>query len=271
MRNLMRADFFRLRKSRTLWLCVVGAFVLSAFSLRNIEAGRENPATLDVLILQIFPFLSIAHGAFVSLFLGIEYQDGTIRNKLIAGHSRTRVYLSSLVAATAGCFAILLGWLLGGMAAIPRLGWSVSGGKQLFITAALIVLLTMAEAAILTLPGMLLPNRAVSAVLSIMLMFGLLIVGSAVYNALCEPEMMFDTILTESGIACGEPYPNPRYISGALRRLYQFAADSLPSAQSILLANEEIARPVLSAFASFGIIFLTSTAGVLTFKRKNLK
>lgn len=160
----------------------------------------------------------------------LESQDGTLRNKLIAGHARGRVYAAYLVAAVAGCFAITLAWLLS--------------------AAALILLLTAAEAAVLTLVALLLPNRAVSAVSSILLMFGLIALGSAIYNALSEPEFASAAVITVNGFEIGKPLPNPNYVSGALRSVYQFAVDALPTGQSILLANQELARPVLSLCAS---------------------
>ena len=80
MRNLLRANFSRLWKSKALWLCAAGAFAFSA--------------------------------AFLSLFLGVEYQDGTLRNKIIAGHARWKVYAASLLSGAAGCWVVLLGWLL---------------------------------------------------------------------------------------------------------------------------------------------------------------
>jgi hypothetical protein len=43
----------------------------------------------------------------IALFAGREYSTGIIRNKIIAGHSRSLVYLSSCVASTAFAFATL--------------------------------------------------------------------------------------------------------------------------------------------------------------------
>ena len=81
MRNLLRADLFCLRRSRVLWLCMAAAFVISAIFLLRLSTDNENMRTLDDAFLQLLPFLSILHAAFIGLFLGIEYQDGTMRNK----------------------------------------------------------------------------------------------------------------------------------------------------------------------------------------------
>ena len=75
------------------------------------------------MFLQVFPFLAILHAAFTSLFLGTEYQDGTLRNKLIAGHPRWKVYGAYLITAAAGCFVIVAGWLAGCAVGAMRFGW----------------------------------------------------------------------------------------------------------------------------------------------------
>ena len=108
MAKLLRANFFRLRRSWPLLLCMSGAFALSVIFMLNMFRSSSESHSLDAAFLQLFPFLPILHAAFISLFLGVEYQDGTLRNKLIAGHSRAAVYFSSLIAAITGCMAILL-------------------------------------------------------------------------------------------------------------------------------------------------------------------
>ena len=124
---------------------------------------------------------------------------------------------------------------------------------------------------LLTLLCLLIPNRAVSAVAAILLMFGLIVVGSVFYNALCEPEMASAAVMTANGFEVGEPGPNPNYVSGALRTVYQFIVDALPTGQAILLANQELAHPAVSLCASVGIVLLSGAVGMAIFKRKDLK
>ena len=65
------------------------------------QAGRTcDPAQgwdIDEALFQ-FPMIhGVMLAAFVPLFLGADYSDGTIRNKLIAGHRRSGIYLSDLL------------------------------------------------------------------------------------------------------------------------------------------------------------------------------
>ena len=65
--------------------------------------------------------------------------------------------------------------------------------------------------------------------------------------------------------------PNPNYVSGTLRAVYQFAVDALPTGQSILLANQELEHPILALSASAGLVVLCSVVGMAVFRRKDLK
>ena len=123
MRNLLRANFSRLWKSKALWLCAAGAFAFSAAFLLGLRADPEGGTTLDEAFGQVFPFLPLLYAAFLSLFLGVEYQDGTLRNKIIAGHARWKVYAASLLSGAAGCWVVLLGWLLSIPIGVLKFGW----------------------------------------------------------------------------------------------------------------------------------------------------
>ncbi len=118
---------------------------------------------------------------------------------------------------------------------------------------------------------MLSTNKAITAVLAIMLAFGLLILSSAIYNSLSEPEFYNGYVVTVNGIEQGNSMPNPNYITGTKRAIYQFFSDFLPVSQGIQMANLELFRPVLSMASSVFIAAATSFAGVLAFRRKDLK
>ena len=208
---------------------------------------------------------------FAGLFLGTEYQDGTLRNKVTVGHTRGEIYLSFLAVCLCAGLGILLGWALGVAVGALKYGWFLAPGRQLLLNFGIMALLTMAEDGILTLLCMLSSNKAVTAVAAILLMLGLIVLSSGFYNSLCEPEFASAAMVTENGVEVGEPQPNPDYISGFQRKVYQFAVEALPTGQAILLANREMERPALSACASAAILVLTAAAGVSAFKRKDLK
>ena len=123
---LLSANLFRLRRDPLLWLalgvCLAGSAAFSA-------SFRDTPSFDDV---YFFPFC-VALCAFLSLFLGREYGDGTLRNKVAAGFRRWEIYLAyfltalvvdlCLLAAFLLPFALANGPALAGLAG-ERLPWS---------------------------------------------------------------------------------------------------------------------------------------------------
>jgi ABC-type transport system involved in multi-copper enzyme maturation permease subunit len=129
MKALLRADFFRLRKGRTFYiflsLSALFALALIIFTyIMNTNAsdllkahGGQDGAGEALIGLNVFSFLlygfDLSNGLgimaviAVALFVGREYSTGIIRNKIIAGHSRAAVYLSSSAVSTAFAFAIM--------------------------------------------------------------------------------------------------------------------------------------------------------------------
>lgn len=107
MTGLLSAYLSRLWKEKLFWLAMLfmaGSGVLIALnsyqsSLSYLERGIA--ASVSVPLEQYcFAFqwvIGVLAAVVSSLFLGQEYQDGTLRSKLIAGHSRTVVYLAGLV------------------------------------------------------------------------------------------------------------------------------------------------------------------------------
>lgn len=272
MRKLLRADISRLMKSKVLWLCAAATFLFSVFFIMNTGKDIAYEQTPDVVFFEVFPFFPVIYAVFVSMFLGTEYQEGTLRNKLIAGHKRRDIYFSSLAAAVFGCFIIMLSWALSSIVAVARFGKFVLPWDKQLLSGALVLLMTAAVAAILTLLCMLSANKAASAVLAVMLMLGLIMAASSLYNALSEPETITEVIsVTQNGVEHGQPVPNPNYIDGFTRTVFRFAVDALPSGQAILIANAELTRPALSLCASVCITLITTVIGVIFFKRKNLK
>ena len=277
MRNVLSANFARLFKDRVfcatlaaMLLCAV-VTMLSGCRQAAVNAGSGYSYTLDSYYFGLAPTLGLFCAVFTSLFLGTEYSDGTLRNKIMVGHSRASVYLANLAVCFAAtlCFAAV--WLMGGLVGIPFLGLWKIGITGLAAYSALIFCFSAALSAIFTFVGMNLQSRSASAVLSLLLFLALLVGASMVYARLCQPEMTSGVVITSEGMQMAEPAPNPEYLGGNLRRAYEGLLNFLPTGQGILMANLEVARPLYmlasSALISVGMTLL----GVCMFQKKDLK
>lgn len=193
MSNLLRADFFRLWRSKSFWACMIfqvgtGAFVPVSCYLYGLRHPIPYSQHLDAEFLNFIPFVCILFALFCALFIGTDYSDGSMRNKLLVGHRRWEIYLSHLVTCTVACLLMCVGYLLPYLAVgTPLFGpLETDMGTVLAYLGATLVL-TVALASVYTMLAMLIPNRTVSAVVALVLSFGLLISGSYLYSYLNYP------------------------------------------------------------------------------------
>lgn len=276
MRNLLSANLNRLRKAKIFWLCTVAMLCFTvAFMLLGVRLARiENlDRDLDYYYFRLLPYFGFFLSVFTALFLGTEYSDGTVRNKLIIGHTRSEIYLANLLTCFVGSFAVFLAWAVGGLVGIPYFGlWSV-GISGYFRYLAVGLFTVLALTAILTVIAQMIANKAYNAVVSILAAIFLLLLASFLYNALCEPETIMDgvTITAEGDVLFGDIIENPAYIGGALRTVYETMLQILPTGQQIWIADETVTQPVLMCAYSLAVTVGMTALGLLGFRKKDLK
>lgn len=276
MNKLLRSNFSRLWKNKIFWLCM-GAmlFYAAVYMLNGCRQATVDMSEYQYSIDKYYFHYALSIGFFCalcgSMFFGTEYSDGTIRNKIIAGHTRAGIYLASLVTTFTATLLIMSVWLIGALAAVPTLGFWKIGAFRLALFLLISVMFTLAYSAIFTVVNMLSSNKALTVLLSILLFLGLLIFASMVYNSLSEPEMVSGVQITVDGLKMAEPSPNPNYITGVKRELFSFLVDFLPAGQGIRLWQLEITNPVRMLVSSVFITVTATAAGMLAFQKKNLR
>lgn len=276
MHRLLRANFSRLLKNKLFWILIsielfMGGLFPVLHYMDNID--EKSAWTMDSTIFIYSLFVPLMISLLTALFIGSDYSDGTMRNKLIAGQVRRNIYAANLVvnmeAAFLLCFAF---WISHICIGTPLLGWFVSDAKK--ILGYLLVTLAMVAAcvAIFTLISMLCSNKAYSVAGCILIIFMLLFVGVRITAALNEPEMYDAYSYMSEGVTVQEDEtPNPNYVSGVKRQIYNFLNEFLPGGQMIKLSNMNAEH--LGRYAVYdGIIFAFVTGcGILSFRRKDLK
>ena len=165
---------------------------------------------------------------------------------------------------------MMLVWLIGGLIGIPTLGlWKM--GMGLIIYLLISVLFVAAFSAIFTFIGMICSNKAISAVLCILVFLGFTIFTSMIYNALSQPELSSSILVTAEGMQMTDPTPNPNYVRGVWRDIYQFIIDFLPTGQGIQMSDLNIAHPVCMGLSSIFITIVVTLGGIVAFNKKDLK
>ena len=102
MIRLLDAGFTRLKKSKVfleLLLFLLICLFSIGFALFMLGVGykdmKQYQEVIDVaqLLLNYSTMIGVVIAIFTSLFLGVEYSEGAIRNKISMGHKRTAIYL----------------------------------------------------------------------------------------------------------------------------------------------------------------------------------
>lgn len=274
MSKLLSANFMRLRKEKIFWvlfffMCMLGIVFPTLIKIDEMRTGFIN--NIDNAFGQYAAFIGIAMAIFCSFFIGQEYSDGTIRNKIISGKKRTDIYLANFVTCTLVsvilCCGFFLMYLLAG---IPLLGFFSIDIKivfQLFLT---VIFLAIAFSAIYTLIAMLSANKAVTAVICILLAFLFLFFGMQLNQMLSQPETVLGMTI-EEGVQVSKEFPNPNYLSTEERKIVQFAYDFTPGGQvAQCVSMDAVNLPVLPLYSSM-IVLSTTGIGLLCFKKKDLK
>lgn len=273
MNKLLWANWARLRRCKAFWLTLAGVFLVSLLSIWSGSRAAQQLAqsgfvrTLDSYYFALATFLGGLYAVFFSLFLSAEFSDGTVRNKLVVGHSRVHIYLADYLVCLAACLAFAAAWLLGLLWMGP---FSMGPGE---VIAYLLVIFgfTAAFAALFALINLLPANKAVTVVLSLAVWLGLVLAASAFYDRLSEPEMLSGVVYADGAFQEVEPHPNPMYLAGAVRTACTWALEFLPAGQAQLVRGVEVASPLRMLAFSALFTALALLAGVCIFQKKDLK
>ncbi len=275
MSKLLSANFIRLRKMKFFWIGM--GIMLAAgihFPIDRYMDMKETGAVhhIDNGFFACALFIGILMSIFCSLFIGTEYSDETIRNKIVTGQKRTSIYLSNFVTSAfvgiAMCVMFFLPYLCLG---IPLLGFFKINIELVFLFTMTVFMLSVAFSSIFTLISMLNHNKALTDVSCILLAFGLLFIGAYLNSLLNAPKVIPIYILDEKNIPIASQELNPYYLEGEKREAVQTLYDIIPGGQAIQCTSLEAVNLPLLPVYSFIIIGLTTGIGLYYFKKKDLK
>ena len=279
MSRLLCADFAKLKKNRFFWLCIIGMVGFGLFmkimEYITMQQYADEAPPLDSMLSVYSMVIGFLTAAFVSLFVGTEYSDGTIRNKIIIGHSRAAIYFSNLIACSAAGFFMCLAYLLPALAAgIPLCGIKTADFRYLAGMILCSFIMTLAFTSLCTLVGMLCQNKAMTAVitiLSVCLLFAASVYISAKLN---EPETYpeISAFAGDGSVIDARDVPNPGYVRGTQRQIYEFLDEFLPTGQSVILTRgDKDASFLLMSAYSAGITAVAAGMGIFIFRKRDIK
>lgn len=224
MMRLIRSEIRRFIKDPVFWICTV--FTLAA----GLYAGtKEN---LDVTY-HIVP--AAAAAVFISLVIGREHSDGGFKNKIIAGNSKGKVYLTETLLAFVYSLILSLLYSLG-TGLTGRESFSDTPVSVMLLSAAAVTVCTVCFSLIFTVFSTAIASKAAAAVVNLLLIVALSVPAYSAAISLKVPETYktfnMVTVDGESKVVEIEE-PNPNYVGGVKRAVYTVVAEISPFGQGI--------------------------------------
>lgn len=261
--------------------------------INSHEALMFNSGLFALLIIPVI----------ISLFIGTDFSDGTIRNKLMVGHRRINVYLANLITLIAGSLILyLVGVLTSYIFGLIFFKYAVLSAWTICKAILTSMLVIIAATCIFTFLSMLFTHSKVGGVvLSIVAAWVMLIGAIIVLEELSQPATydeftyrniktheyyelpgdindMTDEMLEEAGLERSDlddmmwvGSENPYYPSGIKLAFYKWVNTATPGSQLYHISEWEFDRNKTAAVWSAVWIAISTAAGIVIFRKRNLK
>ncbi len=275
MYRLLDAGFERIKKNKAFLGCVLVTIGIAIFMLVSNYLDMKNydaQISTSELVSNYLPMIGMFIAIFAGLFIGTEYSDGTIRNKIIAGHKKINIYLSNFIISSSVAILFQIIWTIFVLAiAIPVFGMPIIELNKLLIIGFDSIMFIIAYCAIFNFISVLACNKTVSAVACILLFFIILGVTVSSVNIIQTPETVQQGGLNpDTGVVSFEEIPNPKYPSDSKRQFYQTIVDIIPMGQAFSIGAGLPTNLYMLPVYSAALIVLFNGFGMYLFNKKDL-
>lgn len=274
MSKLLSANFMRLKRDKFFWIGIAFMFAAGVFFPVMKYADMKQTGAINNIDKGFFGctlFIGIVMAVFCSLFIGTEYSDGTMRNKIVIGHKRAYIYLANFITSAIVSIAMSIMFFFPFLCiGVPLFGFFEMDIKLVLLFSLAALVLAVVFSSIFTLISMLNRNKAITAIICILLAVLFLVVGTQMNQMLDEPKTNMGLTMTEAGQKY-EELPNPKYLGDKERNIVQFFYDFIPGGQVVQCMSLDAINIARLPIYSLIITILTTGAGVIFFKKKDLK
>ncbi len=258
MIRILRADFIRLRRSFAFRLSLIGMLVLAAAFMFIQATAMDYTVPLSRVIFLPMSMYGIAMAAFVSVFVGTDFSDGFIRNKLLTAENRSSLVISQIIVSCVGCIIVYI-VVTAFSAGIGRFFFENNVDDVVFLRFIIIGIgMSVATGCLFSIITMICGNKTQAIILCMGLAFGMLFLCLHTNEVLVQTEYK-DGVL------------NPHYLGGVRREICSLLHDINPCGQAAQLSAWEVWHPIRALLISLLVIAGTSALGCLLFRRKDVK
>lgn len=276
MRKILSANSFRLRRCRTFWALAGAMLAWGMFAygmmLYNFHDLQQAGASLNTYFFNGNLCLGAALAIFTASFIGQQHTEGGLRNMLIVGHNRFSIYLANLLTCWAAGIGFLMAFWLGGLlVGLPGMGTVVFTGLVRPLQGIVwSYMAALSYSALFCLAAMLDSSRSRAAVVCLLLAAFLFAGGFATRSGLEQPEFTTRFVSENLHSFVEETIPNPKFLRGAQRTIYECLDAILPSCQALRPALRDLHYPLSHAIGAAGWVSVLTLAGGCLFQKKDL-
>lgn len=289
MSKLLSAELNRLSKSLVFKICLAFSIGLGIFLVfmrwydlvknADIYAKLGDAYTnIDSILLAAPLYIFFVLPVFVGIFVGTEYSDGTIRNKIIVGHLRSNLYCSKFLICSLANEILMFAdiatiWILGNF----LVGVTSLTPAQFFVYLLVVFFATLSLTAILLLLVMSVQSKAIGSVSCVLLVLVMMFSSLYLFQRLNVDEYIevpsdvnINSYTKEETIIY-EKEKNPKYLTGAKRQIFGAINDIIPFSQIYQFGMNDIDHIGMMAIYDCFISLSATAAGIVILKKKDLK
>lgn len=277
MSRLLSAGFYRLFRSWEFWTAVFFVTFISLYVVfegilqLSIHQSLDHIFHFEDRIFSIGPAITFILAVFISLYTGTDYSDKTIRNKLIAGYKPYQIYLANWLICVFCSLLFVIIWLGIDMSAFYLIEGQTFSIPDPFNYFVLTLIMIVGYSSVFTLAGMLCSSRTGTVIINILLWIALMIAASMLIDRLTQPEFWGGMAYINGEFVLMDETPNPYYLSGTMRSIYQWLYTLLPSGIMVRLDRLELFTPWIDAVCGIFFSLVTTLAGMFFFSKKETK
>ncbi len=258
MINLINSNIERIRRSKLKYIFLIVIFLAILTIIYNYLKinSINNIIIVEDLVLNCGVVIGFICAIMVNFFIGEEYTDGTIRNKIILGYSRYKIYLANLITLISIaliCYLIYVGIIFG--LGIPIFGNIISSFNDVIIRLIDLTFIIIAYISIYTFISQLINNQVITISLCLLIMI-LQIFSSLLFVTKLEDSEYYDTYIPEN-----------------TKVIYETMINIMPVGQAYEIKNgrtlPEDSFEILWIYSSITSSILT-IIGLIIFKRKDI-
>ena len=226
MSKLLYAGFRRYFKSLLFWLALAASVVLGLLAGVRV---MEDAMLDDIYVIAGF----IIFAVLLTFMIGREYGEGGFKNKLATGHTRGTIIFSEYIVALSVC--LILSFAATGVFAIMNASDYSRILPELMVKSAVgYLFLVISMITMIFFISVLVSQKAVAAVLALLLVLGLYMAEHEINLDLNQPEYrnIVSIIDGKPHIAYGSE-KNPQYVDSPLRENLTFIVNLIPMSQAV--------------------------------------